>query len=97
VKSIDDWYKLTKKDLIRYGASHLLAMCKRSLYRCLLSVYKHTHWQPWRFEEEVPSNFWEDDGNRLEFFSWIREYLHDNVTISSKGNRIHLQFIAIIV
>jgi hypothetical protein len=38
----------------------------------LVAVYPQYPWKPWLFDK-VPQGYWEDIGNRKEYFAYIRE------------------------
>jgi hypothetical protein len=65
--SYDDWYNVSKEDVIRNG----FPMEEReSLYKYLSISYPEIEWLPWRFSR-VPDGYWDYLENRIRFFLWI--------------------------
>lgn len=50
MKSLEDWYNMSKKRLIELHGSSLLAVYDRSLYKALCRVYPNHQWDPVKFK-----------------------------------------------
>ncbi|MFN7094184.1 MAG: hypothetical protein ACK4M7_02365, partial [Burkholderiales bacterium] len=59
IASNDDWYKLTSRDIRKWGGRALLKIYQDSVFKMLQSVYPEIHWLPWRFGR-VSRHFWND-------------------------------------
>jgi hypothetical protein len=77
ISDVDDWYSAKYRDVVnRFGGKSMLEnFYEYSVSKCLLSVYKDTHWQLWRFAS-VNEIFWRNFQNHVEFFQWIGDKLN---------------------
>jgi hypothetical protein len=74
-RSINDWYKLRKADVLATGGSGLLANYFGNSIIALLRDYKPDRdWQEWRFVE-VPQRFWSDPDGRRRYMIWLGRQL----------------------
>jgi hypothetical protein len=66
IKQHEDWYGVTTKSLIRYGAGGLLAMYKGSIVKLLKAIYPEVEWKIWKFRR-VRNGYWNDEKHSQEF------------------------------
>ena len=84
---MDDWYKITRKDIISFGGSSMLQKYS-SLYECLntsmyilyfirnlakkkILAYPEHNWKFSKFVDRVPKNFWNDKSNHKLFLDYF--------------------------
>src|SRR5690349_16624885 len=65
--TIEDWYKLTKDDVVRYGGNGLLKRYP-SVPQLVTSIYTEHQWLPWKFAQ---TDFWEKPNNIRQYFDWL--------------------------
>lgn len=68
-KSMDDWYKLRQRDILKNGGAHLNEFVV-SPSKALRTVYPDHNWTLWKFHF-VPLRYWEDISNLRSFFDWV--------------------------
>ena len=74
-KNMDDWYKLTVKDIRKHRGSGLLADKYRdSPYLFLKSVFPQVEWVPWK-RSKVTQNFWNNTENVRHYAYWLGKTL----------------------
>jgi hypothetical protein len=58
VKCLDDWYKLTKTQVIKQpGGQYLLKLYESSLITALKYIFPEKHWDIWKFENVNVASF----------------------------------------
>eukprot|EP01114_Cavostelium_apophysatum_P014947 TRINITY_DN3989_c0_g1_i1.p1 TRINITY_DN3989_c0_g1~~TRINITY_DN3989_c0_g1_i1.p1 ORF type:complete len:475 (-),score=70.21 TRINITY_DN3989_c0_g1_i1:108-1532(-) len=67
LKTLDDWYSVSKASLENHGASGLLNKFSGSPARMIMSVYKEHTWKPWKFSR-VHSHYWSEPSNVRAYF-----------------------------
>jgi len=75
IKSLEDWYNLTYKDLVKYGGGTILRQYANSPIRTLKTIYPDHNWEEWKFTQ-VPANFWKDMNNQRSFFESLAKKLN---------------------
>ena len=75
IQRLDDWYRISQKEIFRTEAFHVLKLNGGSLIRSLKEVYPEHNWIPWRFKNGVHHGFWKIKENRTMFFSWLEKEL----------------------
>src|SRR5688500_5103672 len=74
-KHMDDWYRVTLKDIYKHGGKGILYRCYNgSPSKALQTVYPEHNWTLWRFGR-TPKGFWEKSENRRNFFDWLAHHL----------------------
>ena len=73
-KTMEDWYKITQKDIIEYGGSQLLDQYSCSPSKIVQDVYSEHTWLCWKFEI-VPKGFWSDKKNQRDFMDSLGKQL----------------------
>eukprot|EP01122_Echinamoeba_exundans_P000528 TRINITY_DN10462_c0_g1_i1.p1 TRINITY_DN10462_c0_g1~~TRINITY_DN10462_c0_g1_i1.p1 ORF type:complete len:429 (+),score=59.90 TRINITY_DN10462_c0_g1_i1:192-1478(+) len=74
IAKMDDWYKLTKKDITDHGGRGLLDLFQSSPRRLLAHVFPAHDWKLWRFSNGGRSG-WTDPSSRRAFFDWAQKEL----------------------
>jgi hypothetical protein len=73
MKSLDEWYDVTKEQLLEVGGHGFFAMWKgSSLGDILKSHFPEHRWLPWKFTVPV-RGFWENKDNLRQYFDWVIE------------------------
>jgi hypothetical protein len=73
-KTMDDWYSLTKRDILQWGGGGLLKFYDNSLLKILISVYPNHNWLRWKFGG-FNTEYWEDKQNLRDVVDWISKEL----------------------
>lgn len=76
-KQIDDWYRLTLKDIILYNGKTLIGCYSNSVSTALQAVFPEHNWMVWRFKEP-PKGYWEREKTAEEWTritTWLSEQL----------------------
>jgi hypothetical protein len=71
---VEDWYGLTRKDLIENGFGSLIKYYGQSPYQLLIDNFRDFDWKPWLMKN-LPRNYWTDDTLCL-FFKWLKTELN---------------------
>jgi len=67
-KSFEDWYKITRGDIGKFGGSELLSRYNKSPMKALMSIYSEFSWIIWKFDI-VAIGFWKHyDGAKDDKF-----------------------------
>eukprot|EP01114_Cavostelium_apophysatum_P007788 TRINITY_DN1996_c0_g2_i2.p1 TRINITY_DN1996_c0_g2~~TRINITY_DN1996_c0_g2_i2.p1 ORF type:complete len:562 (-),score=122.96 TRINITY_DN1996_c0_g2_i2:5-1690(-) len=74
VKVMQDWYGVSKQDVISRGGNEVLKYYGGHLPRALVSAFPEHSWEIYRFEN-VPSGYWNDEENIKEFLGWAFKQL----------------------
>jgi len=74
VKTWEDWYTVTFKEIEYCGGSTLLYIYNDSPMKLIRTIYSEHPWQFWKFSK-VPNGTWEDLGNLTEFIEWAGKQL----------------------
>jgi hypothetical protein len=67
---MDDWYKVTTKDFVSRGGSHLLTKYNHSPSSVVMGVFGKHDWMIHKFES-VPRSFWKTKDNQLSFMKYL--------------------------
>jgi hypothetical protein len=74
-KNLDDYYRLTKKDIYKFGGKRWLE--KNSVVKVLEQVFPEYKWLPWKFKNShVTPGFWDIPSNQKQFVDWLAEKLN---------------------
>jgi hypothetical protein len=75
-QNIEDWYKITQKDLKEKGGSTLLMLYGGSPSKLVQSIYPKHEWMPWRFET-VAKGTWNklEPLQRIKMINWLEKEL----------------------
>ena len=77
LENMECWYKVTREDIERrISKEFLLDNYEGNLSKALEEIYPEIEWKLWRFQEELPKNFWNHIKNQMEFFDWVAKELH---------------------
>jgi len=72
--SMDDWYKITREDISKYGGSTILHEFSASPSKVLQSAYPEHEWMLWRFTK-TPFGYWEkvmrDSSEQKKIVNWL--------------------------
>jgi hypothetical protein len=74
IKSMDDWYSISKEKICSHGGWRLLLYYQDSPQRALKDVYPNHKWLPWKFQK-IPWGFFREQQNCLEFLEWLASSL----------------------
>ena len=74
IKVMNDWYKVSVKDLVSVGGSSLLWKYKTSPSKILQAVYPEYPWRLWEFSNS-PMEIWKNPAIVKEFFDWAGKEL----------------------
>jgi hypothetical protein len=69
-KDQDDWYNITKNQIVDAGGISLLNHYGCSKSKLLEGVFHTNSWLPWKFKT-VPRGFWNDLDNQRAFINWV--------------------------
>lgn len=69
-KQLDDWYKLTKEDISRYGGVGLLEHLNGSNASALVTLFPEHDWMLWKFGCKT-TNCWKSQSTQRQFFDWL--------------------------
>jgi len=75
---LEDWYKISRKDLVAKGGRKLFTEYK-SLEQALRTIYPSFAWRALKFaagKTKVRKGFWDDVSNQREFFDDLGEQLN---------------------
>lgn len=70
VKSLEDWYKVSYKQVRGHLGTGILKRHADSLIKALKSIYPAHIWVEWRFQS-APRHFWKSAVNRRRFFEHV--------------------------
>jgi hypothetical protein len=65
VKDLDDWYKISTKQLKEKNSSFINRYYNGSLFAALKELFPHHKWDPLRFSQ-VPKSYWKDLNHHRE-------------------------------
>jgi hypothetical protein len=75
LKSPEDWYNVSRKDLRRVGGHFIVDnYFNGSIARALIHLYPNYEWEIWKFKA-VPKGFWDDPRNQRAFFDFVGKRL----------------------
>lgn len=75
VKKIEDWYNVSRNDIMKQGGRALLMYHKDSFANALCTLFPEYKLLPWKFKT-VPKGFWLDTSNHHKFMEWLSKELH---------------------
>ena len=76
IKEMQDWYRITIKDIRDLGGAGLLySEYRNSPFLMLSTIYNEYEWLPWKFTIP-PSGYWENTENQLKFLEWAKKELN---------------------
>jgi hypothetical protein len=76
--TMEDWYKLTKKDIIENGGLTLLNKFGQSPSKLVESIYPNHKWKTFR-RHIVPNGYWNNMENQKQFIDWLGKHLGFNL------------------
>ena len=65
-KNMEDWYKISRRDLTKNDGGGLLDIYGFSLFQVIQSTFPEYNWKPWKFSH-APKGYWKDVSNRKEY------------------------------
>ena len=74
IESMEDWYRVTRDDIISHHGDALLRISQHSVYVLLSTEFPDHKWHGWMFVH-TPQNFWNDINNRRDYVEWLRKKL----------------------
>lgn len=84
----EDFYKLKKEDVRKFGGSGLLRQYNNSIIDMVMKAFPNKEWKKWKFSDDKPPGYWIDIQNQKEFFEGLAKDLKFEVkvllSISSK-------------
>ena len=90
---MNDWYNITGKDIKENGGSGLLSKYGNSPSKLIMSIYSNHEWKQSNFNTKYPSNYWNNQENRIELMKNLTKkleikYLSDwyRISLSQIGN-----------
>jgi hypothetical protein len=76
--TIEDWYKITRKQIVKYGGGGLLSgHYYNSTPKLINAIFPDYEWVPWKFQS-VSKGFWKDIANHTRFVVWLGKELGHN-------------------
>lgn len=98
MKDKEDWYKMTKEDVIRFGGERMLEKhFNGSVRKALETNFPYHSWKTWKFGEKIikPRGYWNDEesqrnylielGREMEVKEWSDWYDVTIAEICEKG------------
>jgi hypothetical protein len=74
--NMESWYRFSNDEIISNRGDGILKRYGYNLWKLLEATYQEVKWQPWRFvHNKVPYGYWNDNGRREEYFSWLSNML----------------------
>eukprot|EP01118_Nematostelium_gracile_P005548 TRINITY_DN1762_c0_g1_i1.p1 TRINITY_DN1762_c0_g1~~TRINITY_DN1762_c0_g1_i1.p1 ORF type:complete len:516 (-),score=96.38 TRINITY_DN1762_c0_g1_i1:23-1516(-) len=72
LKEKDDWYQITRQDVVNYGGEGMLKkIFQDSVVRALLMLYPDHKWFLWRFCDPIPRGMWDNTKAQREFMDHL--------------------------
>ena len=72
---MEDWYKISKKDICKNGGSGLLSGYYASTpSKFVMEMFPDYEWLPWKFTR-MPQDYWEDENNCKKYVKWLGKEL----------------------
>jgi hypothetical protein len=75
-KTMNDWYRITKRDISYHGGSTFLRKHKGHPSELIMSVYHQHHWTHSNFKSKISSAHWNHMENRLELVKRLTKDLY---------------------
>lgn len=69
---LNDWTKLTKRELLKLGGRRVLKFYNFSLFNALQNIYPFHKWIATDFKH-VPLNFWKSEKNQRNYFDMLAQ------------------------
>lgn len=70
-KNYEDWYNISKEDIIQHGGRVLVNKYHFGSPRKLVtSIYPNYNWKMWKFNK-VPDGYWHDMKHQRNFMDWL--------------------------
>jgi len=72
---IEDWYKISYKEIINnYGSRLLGKFYNNSPIKLIKTIYSNEKWLEWKFLQ-VPQGFWKNLDNQKKYMKWLSKQL----------------------
>lgn len=75
IQRLEDWYRITEKQVIKAGAGRLLSIYDNCLSEVLSSIYSTHIWEEWKFDH-LPRGFLMQSQNCRRFLDAMAEHLN---------------------
>lgn len=75
VKELEDWYSVDPMDVKQEGVSVFTQQFGGSLATALQAIYPNHTWHPWKFKQNLPKGYWENNANVKRFLEWVSKEL----------------------
>jgi len=75
IKSIEDWYQVSTRQIIEIGGGSLLSCYEGSISRMISKVYSEYNWKMWKFAKSPP-NLWDDEKVVKDFLEYTSKQLY---------------------
>ena len=69
IKALDDWYNVTREDLLRFEGANKLLSHGGNVVKILSSAYPEQGWLPWKFFKGA--SYWSDLNNCKQYLDWV--------------------------
>ena len=79
IKTMEDWYKVTKNDIIKNYGDTLITFYYSSYINLIMNSYPNYKWLPWKFNRAT-KGFWKKEENIKEYMNWLSEKLNIKTT-----------------
>eukprot|EP01118_Nematostelium_gracile_P009458 TRINITY_DN3194_c0_g2_i1.p1 TRINITY_DN3194_c0_g2~~TRINITY_DN3194_c0_g2_i1.p1 ORF type:complete len:313 (+),score=53.49 TRINITY_DN3194_c0_g2_i1:151-1089(+) len=77
LKTKEDWYQVTRTDIVNHGGKEILDTTYGGLIRnALQTVFPDHKWMLWRFDGPVPKGMWDDIRFKRDFMDYLSKELH---------------------
>lgn len=77
--TIEDWYNLTRKDVINLGYPTLIKYAEESPMNLVSIHFPEYDWKPWLFKHR-PRKFWLKKDSLERYYAWLKEKLNIQTT-----------------
>ena len=67
---MDDWYKISTKDIFNNNGRGLLKYYNLSCIKLVTSMYPDYNWIVWKFNF-VTNNYWQNKENQKKYIEWL--------------------------
>ena len=77
IKTMEDWYNVTWKDLIDNNGKGLVNNYDNSHVKAITTIYSDYKWLPWLFHS-ISKGYWSNKNNQIEYMKWLSNKLNIN-------------------
>ena len=75
IKSMEDWYKVSYRDIRQNYGGSLIENNESSHIKLITTTFPNYNWLPWKFNH-TPKGFWSDRNNIKEYMNWLGQKLN---------------------